>query len=97
MFIAYEGSCNGVASTDLDVTTVIDLKDSTETCPVDEQLAYKLKKVVIKMKVLKKLNLSQPSVSNKGTLLPMSKQHYSSSNFINEYEAQCARAQRNVS
>ncbi|KRX35073.1 hypothetical protein T05_9445 [Trichinella murrelli] len=81
MFIAYEGGCNGVASTDLDVTTVIDLKDSTETCPVDEQLAYKLKKVVIrwetevKMKVLKKLNLSQPSVSNKGTLFPMSKQH----------------------
>ncbi|KRY38204.1 hypothetical protein T01_11117 [Trichinella spiralis] len=30
MSIAYEG--------------MIDLKDSTETCPVDEQLAYKLKK-----------------------------------------------------
>ncbi|KRY13309.1 hypothetical protein T12_2748 [Trichinella patagoniensis] len=67
MFIAYEGN--------LDVTTVIDLKDRTETCQVDEQLAYKLKKVVIKIKVPKKLNLSQPSVSNKGTQLPMSEQH----------------------
>ncbi|KRY92911.1 hypothetical protein T4D_15695 [Trichinella pseudospiralis] len=71
----YRKGCKGVVWTNLEWAAVNDRKDYKETCPMDEQLTYKLKNKAISKRRNAEETLSRPSVTKKHPSPSLSHQH----------------------